>query len=626
MAPHRITARRDLLIVLLLLGLLGASQAQRHFITAFMEGHGIPRLQLYLVTYNEAATVNVSVLDPSFHQSVSIGRDSSSIVSLDIQYMIYGTGISSKVVSITSDADISLITFLTDNYSADAVSVLPVEDLDTEYFIFTQDSGYENQFTVANGSLTYNGVVYGHGSSFSFHLGYQQVIQLQSSTDLTGTRVVATLPVAVFSGNKCFSGINTACDVLLEQMHPVRNWGTVFPVFPLATHSKDIIDMMAANPDTVVSVTTSQQNTQYSLQPGSHVQLTLDRPAIVNSSEPVMISYLFQEQILGLYDPFLTSIPPIPKTRKYNKFITQSFYENVLLFLSQAASPSDFYLDHQPLSNFLLNSSEINGFQAWEVSLGKIDGQHEIYHSSSAFTIYVYGLGQFVSYGYSMGQETTHPGPSITNPTEESVSLTSPTEEPDSHQELHCFSDGAKFHLPLRSVSEAKLNASNIHLQDPQCCKRGTQSSLKFHSTDVGPMFMCPLDSTLQNQLVPDQRMKRYSFHVFKFNPFQEVYLSCNVIICHNQTAPNRCTQGCITHRYRRDVPNAQLGSARLSQGPIVLKSGAQLPNGRAGGSVSSVVLVAVIVAMACLSVMGLMIQRRYYRRPEDAQQLLMSY
>uniref|UniRef100_A0A803JX65 ZP domain-containing protein n=1 Tax=Xenopus tropicalis TaxID=8364 RepID=A0A803JX65_XENTR len=769
-----------------------SGQAQRHFITAFMEGYSNPTLQLYLVTYGEAATVTVTVSAPSFHQSVSVGRNSTALVSLDSQYMITGTQISSKVVSVTSDADISLIAFHTAASTADAMAVLPVEDLDTEYFIFTSGSGQPNQFAVANGiyptvlvtvtvsgSITYNGVQYGHGSAFSFSLGYQQVIQLQSPTDITGTRVVATSPVAVFSGNKCFTGINTACDVLLEQMHPVRNWGTFFPVFPLATHTNDIIDVMAANPDTIVIVVTSQQSTQYHLQPGSHERLTLDSAALVHSSEPVMISYLFQDRKNGQYDPFVTSVPPDPNTRKYYKFVTQSFYYNFLLVVSQAASPSEFYLDHQPLSSFPLNHMEINGFRAWEASLGKIDGQHEIYHSSSPFTIYVYGLEYIVSYGYSMGQETTYPGPSITSPTEELEILTSPTEEPkrstspteeperstspteeperstspteepeiltnpteeperstspteeperstspteeperstspteeperstspteepESPQELHCFSGGAEFHLPLRLVSEAKLNVSDVHLQDPHClglqegntiiinipfnrcgsnvhikdgktvytntiygtvpgtsihrievpvkCEMDmnetlglsfhpkvtdvvSQShynvSMRFYQTDEftdlvttfphevdlhGSLHLqlkvesddtnlqilveqckaspsleerekgysiiqhgCPLDSTLQNHPVPDQRMKQYSFHVFKFNPFQEVYLFCNVIICDNQTAPNRCTQGCITRRYRRDVSNAKLGSAQLSQGPIVLKSG----------------------------------------------------
>ncbi|OCT68933.1 hypothetical protein XELAEV_18040241mg [Xenopus laevis] len=751
MEPHRGTERRNLSMLLLLFGLLGASQAQRHFITAFMEGINIPTLQLYLVTYKEAATVNVTVFDPSFHQTMSIDRESTSIVTLDKQFMILGTQISSKVISITSDADISLITFHTSANSADAMAVLPAEDLDTEYFIFTPGKGQSNQFTVANGlypnvlvtvtvsgSITYNGVQYGNNSSFIFYLGYQQVIQLQSSTDLTGTRVVATLPVAVFSGNKCFSGIATACDTLLEQMHPVKNWGTLFSVFPLAAHTNDIIDVMAANPDTVVSVITAQQNIQYSLNPGSHVRLTLGRPAFVNSSQPIMISYLFQDRKIDLYDPFLTSVPPFPKTRKYYKFITQSSYDNFLLVVSQAASPSEFYLDHQALSNFHLNHMEINGFRAWEVSLGKIDGQHEIYHNSSAFNIYVYGLGHFISYGYSMGQETTYPGSPLPNP----------TEEPEGPQELHCFSNGAQFHLPLRLVYEAKLNVSNIHLQDPQCqglqegntiiikipfnrCGSNVQIndgktvytntiygtvpgtsvhrievpvkcemdmnetlglifhpkvtdvvsqshynvSMKFYQTDMftdlittyphevdlhGSLHVqfkvesddtnlqilveqckafpsleetersysiiqhgCPLDSTLQNHPVLDQRMKRYSFHVFKFNPFQEVYLFCNIIICHNQTAPNRCTQGCITSRFRRAVSNAHLGSTQLSQGPVVLKSGAQLPNSQAGGSVPLVVLVAVIVAMGFLSVMGLMIQRRYYRRPEDSQWLI---
>ncbi|XP_063794916.1 CUB and zona pellucida-like domain-containing protein 1 [Pseudophryne corroboree] len=123
----------------------------------------------------------------------------------------------------------------------------------------------------------------------------------------------------------------------------------------------------------------------------------------------------------------------------------------------------------------------------------------------------------------------------------------------------------------------------------------------------------CSRDSTLQTHPVSDHRLQRFSVHVFRFNDFQEVYLSCNVIICHNETSPNRCTQGCNMRRHRRDTHSSdrQLNSARLSQGPILFKSG-QL---QADHTVPSSVLVAVVGVMGFLSVLGLVIQKHHYRR-----------
>ena len=53
--------------------------------------------------------------------------------------------------------------------------------------------------------------------------------------DLTGTRVVASLPVAVFSGNY-FTGIpedtSRPADHVSEQLPPITTWGTKFALAP----------------------------------------------------------------------------------------------------------------------------------------------------------------------------------------------------------------------------------------------------------------------------------------------------------------------------------------------------------------------------------------------------------
>ncbi|XP_072277312.1 IgGFc-binding protein-like [Pyxicephalus adspersus] len=422
------------------------------------------KLQLHFVTNDEAAKVDVDVKNPKFHQTLSVGSNSSTMVTLDDKYMVIGNEISSKVVTVTSDVDISVFGFNTATYSADASFILPVEDLGTEYFIFTPASGDNKQFAVAtavdraqwinitvSGSLTYNGKSYSTGSTFSFSLGSHQVIQFQSSTDLTGTKVVSSAPVAVFTGHKCYSGLSNNCDILFQQMHPVRNWGTSFILFPLANHTKDIIDIMAAYADTTVKV----DQKAHTLQSGSHIQYTLDKSIFVNASKPVWVSYLFRTT----YGPFLTTVPPLRLSRQQYKFVTDSFYNNFITVVSQALSASEFFLDNEPMSQYSFTTKEMNGFRIWEVSLGKVHGVHEIFHKSSPFSIYVYGLEHIISYGYTMGLETKFPASSIIKP----------TEEPEVPPFFNCFPHRAEFHLPLSLVSTAKLNVSDVHLEDPTC-------------------------------------------------------------------------------------------------------------------------------------------------------------
>ncbi|CAH2312797.1 Hypothetical predicted protein [Pelobates cultripes] len=636
------------------------------------------------------------------------------------------------------------------------MTCLPEEDFGTEYYIFTSGAGHANQFAIANGryenviveitvsgSLQYNGLYYGNSDTFSVVLNYQQVIQFQSSTDLTGTRIVSSVPVAVISGNRCFTGINSLCDVLVEQLYPVENWGRFFAVFPLLDHTRDIIDIIAASPNTTVTIKDPRKTTQYNLQQGSHVRLKLADRIIVNSSEPIMISYLLQETIPGLvtdYDPFFVTVPPLFLTRKYYKFVTQDKFYNFLLIVSQAPSLSDFYLDHEPLNFQNVSMTELHGIKGWEVSLGKLSGQHEIYHESLEFVIYVYGIETYISYGYTVGQESRYPDPPSPQP----------TKEPGDSEALTCLSDGAVYQLHMGLLVDADLSVDDIHLEDPSCkaekdgsfavikipfnrcgsrvlnedgktlyvntvygtipdtsihrievpviCGMETNETLEFSFhpkvTDVvaeghynislklyqseefddpilsypyeielnGKLYVgfkvesddedlqilvedcrsapslennaqnyhlirhgCPVDSTVHQYSDLDQREKHFRIHMFKFDDSSEVYLACNVIICHNSTSPNRCSQFCASHRHRRSVrnDNVKLGSAMLSQGPITFKQGDNIPHAeilsdkRDLYTFPSTVFMGLLCTVGILSAAILILQRRYYKVQE---------
>ncbi|XP_053544928.1 uncharacterized protein LOC128635840 isoform X2 [Bombina bombina] len=739
-------------LLLLFTGVLAGGQAQRHFVTAFLENYdrtSATTFQLYIITYNNAASVTVTVAQPSFNQTVVIERDKDALVTLSYDYMIYEKDISSKAVIVTSDANISVYAFYTKNNTADAMVCLPQEELGTEYYIFTPGTGGINQFAVANGindavsvnitvsgTIIFNGTYYGSKDKISISLAYQQVIQFQSTSDLTGTRISSSAPVAVFMGNKCFAGPGTTCDVLVEQLYPVQNWGRYFAVFPLLNHTSDIIDIIAAYSDTRIFIEGSKGNTtQYNLAQGSHVKLTLQDRILVNSSKPIMISYLIQQSTTGPvpdYDPFLTTVPPIDFKRNYYKFVTYPDYYNYLLIVSQSSADTDFFLDHHPLNLNNAFVSELNGIKAIEVSLGKIGGQHEIYNEASAFVIYVYGIYHGVSYGYSVGQEKSYPDPPLPNA----------TEEPDNPVVLDCLPHGAVYQIPLRLVLDAQLSVQDIHLEDPLCqaveqgnfaiinvpfnscgsrvldedgkifyvntvygtipdtsihrievpvqCEMAGNETLgiNFHPkvTDVvsqghynislklyeggdyikpialypfeidlpGNIYVefqvdsddkdlqiitenckssptledtaqsynliehgCFLDSTLHGYLITDNRQQRFSFHVFKFDDFQEVYLACNVVICHKSSVPNRCTQGCLNRRHKRNIhsPESKLGTARLSQGPVVFKKEHQHQQQHDNNTLPLSSFVGALCVFGLMSVAVLILQKRYYQK-----------
>ncbi|KAM3915070.1 IgGFc-binding protein-like [Leptodactylus fuscus] len=720
---------------------LKPGREQRRFVMVFMKNIQVSSattLQLYLVTCDKAATVSVTVSRPYFNKTIHVDKDSSSLVTLDYTYMITESDITSKVILITSDVAISVFAFYTAGHSADATACLPEEDLGQEYYIFTPKLSTGQEFAIANGfetiahvnvtvsgTITYKGITYNTGRVLSLSLKQQEVIQFVGSVDLTGTKISSSAPVAVFTGHVCYSG--AGCDTLVEQLHPVQNWGTFFAVFPFFTHTKDVIDIMAASPDTIVSIDSPKGTSHHNLTAGVHVELTVDNIMLINSSKPIMVSYLSQESkssaVSYSYDPFLLSVPSSLFGRRYYKFVTHSFYDSFIFIVSQASSDVGFYLDGKPLSSYPTTTKEFNGFRGWQVTLGKTEGHHEIYHETSTFTFYVFGTESYASYGYSVGQEL-------------------PPADPECS--IRCLPDSAEYILPYSLLSEAHLDVLDFHLEDPLCraekekdhylikipynrcgssvlyedertfyantiygtipdtdvhrieipvrcdmegnktlglifnpkvtdviCKGSYNVSMRLYQSEsftepvtlypyeadlhsnlhvelkvesedeelqifietlmASPSLQdtkkkykviqhgCRKDSTLQVLPTLDHRRQRLNFHAFKFDHFHEVYLTGNVIICHNGTSPNRCTKGCITTRQRRDVRSLKdeevVGSDILSLGPIVLQS---REKSEAGGYNVPLSIFSTTICVIGILAAGLVAQRYYYRRRQN--------
>ncbi|GCC38965.1 hypothetical protein chiPu_0023171 [Chiloscyllium punctatum] len=82
----------------------------------------------------------------------------------------------------------------------------------------------------------------------------------------------------------------------------------------------------------------------------------------------------------------------------------------------------------------------------------------------------------------------------------------------------------------------------------------------------------CVNDETFRSYKTNDLRKQRFSFHVFKFEDFPQVYIFCDLILCHSNSSPNRCERGCVPTRRKRELRSmeSKVKAAHLSQGPIV--------------------------------------------------------
>ncbi|XP_078541532.1 uncharacterized protein LOC144826944 [Lissotriton helveticus] len=372
--------------------------------------------------------VQVTVPSPPYNKTVLLAKNSTTEVVLPSDYILIEGERSRKLVTVSSDADISVIAFNTGVYSADAFACLSKQDLGTEYFVFTSVSWHGNYFAVGNGedvetqvnitvsgSLLVDGTRYEDKQMVTITLAPKEVILLSDANDLTGTRVASSTPVAVFSGSKCYNSPYSYCDIVIKQLYPVQRWGQQFVVFPLMIKEvRDRIIFIAARPNTTVTLRNESTTLQYSLQPGSHVSMDLQTGMLVDATEPIMVGYLFQggtSSLPFIFDPFIATVLPSNFPWRYYKFVTKDFFYNYLFIVSRSSSSSsDFLLDYRPLSDYVPTVRHLEDFTGWEVNLGKIGGQHEISHQSETFGIYVYGVEYCISYGYSLGQAESFSG------------------------------------------------------------------------------------------------------------------------------------------------------------------------------------------------------------------------
>lgn len=244
-----------------------------------------------------------------------------------------------KGVHIVSDEPITVIATSHRHQTTDSYLILPESTLGKEYRLV----GYrwlakdlisqgaivatENQTTIeiTPTARTLSGKA--NDLPFSIMLNEGEVFNMRAffdvskSSDLTGTHITSSKPVAVFSGHNCAYVPDVAykaCNILVEQVPPVETWGTEFVIGRLASRSGYSVRVLASEDSTVV---VEGGDLVATLDAGEFVERTIsDRSIHLNTSKPVLVAqyshgYTSPDPITAhadsIGDPMMMFIPPI---------------------------------------------------------------------------------------------------------------------------------------------------------------------------------------------------------------------------------------------------------------------------------------------------------------------------
>ncbi len=361
-----------------------------------------------------------------------------------------------QYVRVTANQDVTVYGLNQGFFTSDAFLALPVPSLGREYVVMSYKSDARGQnFTTSERDETstpsqfaivatqdatdvivrpsdpvlFGGTV--RELRVRLNEGESYLVQADPRTrdglaDLTGSRVIATKPVAVFGGHqRATLPIEfklmplTSRDCLIEQMPGIETWGRRAFLTPLQRSSSEVeaasnlYRVLAAYDTTRVFLNGQPLAT---LNAGQYFEAPLTASGIITASDLILVAQFKKTSGAGnlIGDPFMLLIPTVEQYDRSYRFINvqvsdrdvrvapngQVYTEHFLTIVAPTNSLGSLRLDEQPVATGNFQAIGNSGFSFANIS---VSGGVHTARGDSAFAIYVYGYGIMNSYGYIGG-------------------------------------------------------------------------------------------------------------------------------------------------------------------------------------------------------------------------------
>ena len=176
-----------------------------------------------------------------------------------------------------------------------------------------------------------------------------------SSTDLTGTLIQASQPIAVFGGHEEAvvgsgmangAGQESPCcaEHLEQQLLPISSWGTHYLAARTEPRGGSVeVWRIVAHADGTEVETTLPMHARFSLNQGEYYEITTSESFEVTASAPVLVAqYLVSQSATeaNIGDPALIIVPPTAQLRSDYQIITPSGYASNWVTVTRVAGHS----------------------------------------------------------------------------------------------------------------------------------------------------------------------------------------------------------------------------------------------------------------------------------------------
>ncbi|XP_005414138.1 PREDICTED: IgGFc-binding protein isoform X1 [Chinchilla lanigera] len=392
------------------------------FLTAFLQnyqpGYSTPHLYFFISSLSENPAL-VSILSRADNTSkkVTVRPGESVMVNISAKAEMTGSSTFRSAVVVHSDHTIAVQALNTKPNTAELTLLRPVNALGTEYFVLTPpgtSAKNVKEFAVVagaagasvrinlKGSVTFKGNFYPAGNVLSVTLQPYEVAQLQSTADMSGSKVTASHPVAVLSGHSCAQK-HTTCNHVMEQLLPTSAWGTQYVVPPLASQSRFDLAYVVASQTTKLTYNHGGTTGSRGLQMGDVVEFEVrpTRPLYLHADVGIQVLLFGTGAVKNevVYDPYLVLIPDVAAYCPAYVIKTVPGSEGVAVMVAQTKAVDGLTVDGHTLgAKFTWAPVPGSEFSYAEVDLGTGDTIH-MAEAAANFGLLTFGLAQAVGYG-----------------------------------------------------------------------------------------------------------------------------------------------------------------------------------------------------------------------------------
>ncbi|XP_067948374.1 uncharacterized protein [Watersipora subatra] len=344
-----------------------------------------------------------------------------------------------KTVLVESNRDVMVYAYNKERFSADGYYAIPVSELAYSYYVAAYDeANIATQFAISATrdtsvqivlpsldqlpvQINYKGLIYRNGDTFTISLTEYETFLGQSRGDITGAKIIADYPIAVFSGNIRNKDNSGSRDHLAAQLQATGDWGTQYVMAPVPRSENfgDVVRVVARRQNTPITLRFPDGTTisQTIAAPGDTYQFDLNSAVTLtatNSNKPVQVIQMVRSQaapkISDVADPSMFLL--VTRSQWLNEYISPSLfysgggsYDKNMAFLAI----QDGQEAGLRINGFSVNSqwTRNNGIASAWVDVNA--GSNRFTHSNNQdFNVMVYGASDRESYGFALGADLSN--------------------------------------------------------------------------------------------------------------------------------------------------------------------------------------------------------------------------